>query len=117
MTARSADKPREDWYCRWDDDDNKDFNPLRHRLVCITDIGLTVRRAGRRLHVWSTSLLKGRPIAGCRISAYSSSNVRLGSAVSDSSGLCVIDCAGKLEPFAVVAESADSQRMHRLHLD
>ena len=107
VTARSADKDRKDWYNCWDDEGNEDFNPLRHRLVCITDIGLTVRRADRKLYVWVTSLLKGTPFEGCKIAVYSSSNVRQGTAVSDKNGLCVVDCSGTLEPFAVVAESAD----------
>jgi len=107
VTARSADMDRKDWYDRWDEDNNDKFNPLRHRLVCITDIGLAVRRADRRLYVWSTSLLKGLPLAGCKVSVFSSSNVRLGTAQSDKNGLCVVDCVGSLVPFAVVAESAD----------
>jgi hypothetical protein len=107
VTARSADKDRHDWYDRWDDDNNADFNPLRHRLVCITDIGVSVRRTGRKLHVWTTSLLKGVPAEGCRITVYSTSNVRLGSGVTGKDGLAVVDCAGELFPFAVVAESAD----------
>ena len=107
VTVRSADKAREDYWNSWDMSENDNYNPLRHRLVCITDIGLTVRQTDRKLHIWATSLLKGVPIAGCRICAYSPSNVRLGTATTDENGLCVVDCAGRLEPFAVVAESSD----------
>ena len=105
VVARSADTPRldRDWYLS----QGEVHNPNRYRLVCVTDIGLTIRRAGRDLQVWCTSLTTGAPVGNCALEAYGENNRRLATGRSDANGLCTLTCTDRAEPFAVVARTAD----------
>ena len=110
VAIRSADLPRDDsswwWY---DEQRGEKWNPNRYRLVCVTDVGLTVRREGRDLLVWATSLMSGEPVASCDIEVYGSNNRRLAMARTDDTGLCRLACGGTADPFAVIARTADGK--------
>ena len=103
VAVRSADRPRED--SEWVRDDRK--NPQRYRLVCLSDLGLSVRMNGTDSPgVWVTSLMKGTPVDGVRVSAYSSANIKVMEGETDENGWSRLVRVAKGEPFAVVAETA-----------
>lgn len=78
-TIRSGDHPRRDSVSWWDDDaKTAKANPNRYRVVCVSDLGLSVRASGEDdAGVWVASLTTGRPVAGARIEVYSSANVKV----------------------------------------
>ncbi|MBR0505380.1 MAG: LysM peptidoglycan-binding domain-containing protein, partial [Kiritimatiellae bacterium] len=107
----NGDKPREDY--RW----NNDYNPLRFRLVCLSDLGLSVRSSGEDgLGVWVTSLLKGTPAAGAQVEVYSTANTKVMEGVTDGRGWCRPARVDKGKPFAVVVRSASGDDMTFLAL-
>ena len=107
----NGDKPREDY--RWNDD----YNPLRFRLVCLSDLGLSVRTSGEDgLGVWVTSLLKGTPAAGAQVEVYSTANTKVMEGVTDARGWCRPARVDKGKPFAVVVRSASGDDMTFLAL-
>ena len=57
LSVRNGDKPE------------SDENSPEYRLVCMTDLGLSVRRDKNRLLVWVTSLTTGRPVPGVKARA------------------------------------------------
>ena len=75
----------------------------KYRLVCLTDIGLSVRETKGCVYVWATSLTKGKPIPGLLVSVYGANNVRVGEGLTDDDGWCACDVAEKTEAFAVIA--------------
>ena len=107
VAIRDATRERKDqrWY--WDDQRGEKWNPNRYRVVCVTDVGLTVRREQKNLFVWATSLMQGSPVTNCTISVYGSNNRCLGTGRTDPTGLCKIVCTDRAEPFAVIARTAD----------
>ncbi len=109
VAIRSADRQREEGHWYWEDRRGEKWNPNRYRLVCLTDIGLTVRREGRHLIVWATSLMKGCPVVDCTVEVFGANNRRLGVGRTDAKGLCDIVCTDRAEPFAVVAQAADGK--------
>ena len=99
LTAvRNGDRERYEY--RWR---NRNYNPNLYRLVCLSDLGLSVRQDKDGLGVWVTSLLTGRPVSAVRIELYSAANVLIASGDSDADGWCVPERCAKGEPFAVVA--------------
>ena len=107
VAVRSADKDREDERWWWSDPRGDKWNPNRYRLVCVTDIGLTVRREGGRVIVWATSLMTGAPATNCVIDVYGSNNRHIACGRTDATGLCDLRCSDRAEPFAVIARTAD----------
>lgn len=94
LRAAAEDAP--DWKAAW-------------RLVCVTDIGLSVRQAKGEVAVWATSLTRGTPFAGVRVLVYGANNIVLGEGRTGADGCCrLAPPAGGTEPFAVVAERADA---------
>ncbi len=91
--ADSKEKPRE-WEKAW-------------KLVCVTDIGLSVREAKGTVYVWATSLTGGAPIAGLRVLVYGSNNVVMGEGLTDAEGWCCCEMPDAGTPFAVVASKMD----------
>ena len=79
----------------------------RHRLVCVTDIGLSVRETPGSLYVWATSLTRGLPLRGVRVTVYGANNVPQGVGVTDVEGWCCCEVPESAEPFAVVATTAN----------
>ena len=112
LMVRRADVARRDSSSWWEDDEDRQlFNPARYRVVCVTDLGLSVRQTSEGLAVWVTSFTTGRPVAGAAIDVYSTANIRLGTAVTDENGWCRLAVAEGGEPFAVVATAADGGDM------
>ncbi len=76
-----------------------------YRLVCLSDLGLSVRRHKDGLGVWVTSLTSGKPQPGAQVAVYSSANILIAAGETDSSGWCVPAARKKGEPFAVVVRT------------
>ena len=111
VSILNDDKPQRDY--RWDDD----YNPRHFRLVCLSDLGLSVRSSGEDgLGVWVTSLLKGTPVAGAKVEVYSTANTKVMEGVTDAHGWCRAARVDKGKPFAVVVRSAKGDDMTFLAL-
>ena len=90
----------------------KVLNPKRYRLVCVSDLGLSVRRWGKDgLGVWVTSLTTGKPVADTEITVYSSARVRIMEGVTDANGWCELARVDKGEMFALVAVAPENADM------
>ncbi len=85
-----------------DDEDER-----RHRLVCVTDIGLSVRETPGNIYVWATSLTQGVPLKDVRVTVYGANNVPQGEGITDTEGWCCCEVPESATPFAVVAATAD----------
>lgn len=85
------------WYC-----EDRPCNVPTFRLVCVSDLGLSVRKSGDDLGVWVTSLTTGRPMPGAKIRVFSAANIEVMTGTSDANGWCVPTRVQKGEPFAVV---------------
>ena len=83
----------------------------RYRVVCVTDLGLTVRRTDAGLMAWVTSLSGGVPVAGVLVEAFSSANELVARGYTGEDGLVFLTCRGDAgadkAPFAVVASAPD----------
>ena len=104
VTVRNGDKPRDGY--SWNIA-RSTANVNRYRVVCLTDLGLSVRSCGGETGVWVTSFKTGRPVAGCRIEAFSTANIKVAEGVTDAGGWCVLSRVAKGEPFVVTASTAD----------
>ena len=82
-------------------------NPGRYRVVCVTDLGLSVRKTASGLVAWVTSLTKGLPVADVRVEVFSSANVLVAEGVTGTDGLARTEPVAPGEPFAVVASAPD----------
>ena len=114
VAIRNSDKPRMD-VSYWEKN-NKNANPNRYRLVCLTDLALSVRQSGDETGVWVTSFTTGRPAAGCRIDIFSTANIKVAEGVTDTNGWCVVSRIAKEVPFVVVATSPSGDDMSFLAL-
>ena len=108
VAIRNGDFPRRDW-TYWNSDEVR--NPNKYRLVCVSDLGLSVRTAGDSVGVWVTSLTTGRPVAGAWVEVYSTANIKVAEGRADGNGWCMTRRVAKGEPFAVVALSPDADDM------
>ncbi len=80
----------------------------KYRLVCVTDIGVSVRKDGEgNLLIWATSLTKGEPLADLNVTVYEANNTVIATGVSNSDGIFRVNKAHKREPFAVVVSRKD----------
>ena len=104
VTVRNGERPRDRY--SWNIE-RRTANVNRYRVVCLTDLGLSVRSSGGETGAWVTSFRTGRPVAGCRIEAFSSANIKVAEGVTDKDGWCVLSRVAKGEPFVVVAKTAD----------
>ena len=95
---------------------DEDGGQVAWKLVCVTDVGLSVREAGGTVYVWATSLTRGTPIAGLRVLVYGSNNVVMGEALTDDEGWCCCDMPENGRPFAVVASKMESEDVSFLAL-
>ena len=79
-----------------------------HRLVCITDLALTVREDETSVRLWVTSLATGRPLAGLDARLYASNRACLATGETDANGEIVFSRWDAREaPFAVVVSKKD----------
>ena len=92
--VRAEEKPSQ-WEGHW-------------RLVCVTDIGLSVRRIGNAVNVWATSLTTGQPMPGLKLSVFGANGIEQSAGMTDAEGWCCCECAKGELAFAVVAEKADA---------
>ncbi|MBP5284487.1 MAG: hypothetical protein ILO34_00040 [Kiritimatiellae bacterium] len=77
------------------------------RLVCMTDLGLSVRCDAKSVRVWVVSLTTGRPVEGAKLELYSSSRVPLAAGETGVNGEATLEIAdGRYEPFALIARDA-----------
>lgn len=102
VAVRNGDRPRDEY--GWS---NPKYNPNLYRLVCLSDLGLSVRRGKQGLGVWVVSLTTGRPVADACVEVYSAANILLAEGESDRQGWCEPERRTKGEPFAVVVRTAD----------
>lgn len=103
-----ADHPICDYVYSW----SVVLNPNRYRLVCVSDMGLSVRRWGKDgIGVWVTSLTTGKPVANAEITVYSSAQIKIMEGVSDANGWCEPKRIDKGEMFALVAVAPESVDM------
>lgn len=86
---------------------NEDEGRTAWKLVCVTDIGLSVREANGYVYVWATSLTGGQPIKGLRVLVYGVNNVVMGEELTDAEGWCCCKMPEAGKPFAVVASKMD----------
>ena len=97
---------------RWEQE-GEWYNPPEWRLVCVSDIGLSVRAddAAKGIGVWVTSLTRGTPVAGAFVEVYSKSNVKVMEGVADANGWCHPRRVEEGEPFAVIAYTDSCEDM------
>ena len=79
-------------------------------VVAITDLAVHAKRSRGGLVAWVTSISRGVPVAGAKISVLSENNQELAAGVSDASGLVTLafpDRHPDGKPWAIVAEMAD----------
>lgn len=89
---------------------------MKWRLVCVTDIGLSVRETKDCVYVWTTSLTTGQPMKDVCVRLCTPSNVLLSDGVTDADGWCALEKAadgweaveGGEQAFAVVATRRDT---------
>lgn len=76
------------------------------RLLVITDLGLSARRAADGVLVWVNSLREARPVGQSEVVLYAINNQILARAATDTNGLAFLPCQPDDEPFLVTAKSA-----------
>ena len=122
VSILNADRPVHK--CRWNDA----YNPVKYRVVCLSDLGLSVRGIDedRAFGVWVTSLSRGVPLGHVWIEVYSSANTLVFSGSTDERGWCRPKRVAEGAPFAVVAIAEndmtfmalrDSMRVDETHPD
>lgn len=77
------------------------------RLVCVTDIGLSVRQIGDAVYVWATSLTRGEPLAGLKVVLYGANAIVQAEGVTDAEGWCCLEHTKDANVFAVVVSKPD----------
>ena len=96
LSVRNGDKPE------------SDSNAPEYRLICMTDIGLSVRRDEYGIRVWVTSLTTGKPVPGAEATLYASSRVLMASAKTGRDGEATLTgWDTRYKPFALVVAKAD----------
>ncbi len=73
-----------------------------HKLVVLTDLGLSVIQHDREVLVWAASIRRGEPVVGVEVSLFSTKNQLLGTATTDELGLARIGGEADLPPLSVV---------------
>ena len=87
------------------------------RLVCVTDLGLSVRSDKEAVTVWVTALRTGKPAPEVRVELYGRNNLLWAQGVSDAQGLVRLSRkAEEGEPFLVLAQTRDGRDMAVLPL-
>ncbi|MBU4460725.1 MAG: hypothetical protein KJ579_09165, partial [Verrucomicrobia bacterium] len=88
-----------------------------HRLVVVTDFGLSVKRGRDGVLAWVTSLRDAAPVPGVEVTILGRNNAELGRGASDADGLVFVplhDVPAEAEPFLAVAEKAGDLSFLRL---
>ncbi len=83
-------------------------NMFDYRLVCVTDLALSLRKDSKSLRLWVTSLSAGRPLAGLDVRLYAASRACLATGETNEEGEFVFSSWDAREiPFAVVVSKKD----------
>jgi uncharacterized protein YfaS (alpha-2-macroglobulin family) len=80
------------------------------RLVVITDLGISAKRADSHVFVWVCSLKDAKPVGGVEVSAYSGNNQFIAKALTNADGVAAIPCNASdknTRPFLVTAQLAE----------
>ena len=87
------------------------------RLVCVTDLGLSVRADPEAVTVWVTTLRTGLPAPEVRVELYGRNNLLWAQGSSDAQGLVRLKRkADEGQPFLVLAQTRDGRDMAVLPL-
>ena len=81
-----------------------------NRLVVVTDLGISAKRAGSHVFVWVCSLKEAKPLGGVEVAAYSANNQFIAKAVTNADGVAAIPCNAadkNTSPFLVTAQLAE----------
>ena len=112
LAVHNADFPPCD--DRWDD---LRYNPRHYRVVCLSDLGLSVRQSCTDgLGVWVTSLTTGTPVADAWVEIYSTANVKVMEGRTDARGWCAPGRIARGAPFVAVVIAPDGDDMSFLAL-
>jgi uncharacterized protein YfaS (alpha-2-macroglobulin family) len=96
----------------WGYYDNNIPNRRCYRLVCVSDLGLSVRSWGKEeMGVWVTSISTGKPVPNTKITIYSSARIKIMEGVTDAKGWCVPKRVDKGDAFAVIASAPNDSDM------
>lgn len=87
--------------------EDEDIDASAFRVVCVSDLALTVRKTKSKYIVWVTSFTSGRPVKDVDVTLYSKANIPVAKGRTDVGGLCECVKISDDEPFAVVADRAD----------
>lgn len=83
-------------------------NEPKYRLICLTDMGLSVRRDDYGLRIWVTSLTTGRPLAGLEAAVYAANRLPLARGETNGGGEATLTgWDSREEPFALVVTRKD----------
>lgn len=80
------------------------------RLVVVTDLGISAKRADSHVFVWVCSLKDAKPLANVEVAAYSRNNQFIAKALTNVDGVAAIPCNAKEKsssPFLVTAQLAE----------
>lgn len=83
---------------------------LDSRLVVVTDLGLSAKRADSHVFVWVCSLKDAKPVGGVEVAAYSGNNQFIAKALTNADGVAAIPCNSadkNTRPFLVTAQLAE----------
>ena len=93
-----------------DADGKERTSDSRYKLVCLTDLGMSVRCDRGMVRTWITSFAKGRPVGGVKLSLFADNGIPLGSAETAANGEAEIALKDdRYAPFALIAEAADGE--------
>lgn len=96
LSVRNGDRPE------------GDANRPDYRLICLTDLGLSVRRDAEGVRVWVTSLTTGRPRAGLVARVYAANRLLLAQGKTDAGGeVTLTGWDAREAPFALVVSAPD----------
>lgn len=99
----------------YDPDQDETLGAVCRRIVALSDIGLTVRRIGKSVHVWVSRLSKAGPVSGATLELYAQNNKLLATARTDAAGLGEL-ALGNDNPSFVLAKT-DSGEYAYITLD
>lgn len=87
--------------------DGEVIDAAAFRVVCVSDLALTVRKTKSKYIVWVTSFTSGKPVKDVEVTLYSKANIPVAKGRTDVAGLCECVKISEDEPFAAVAVNAD----------
>ncbi len=80
---------------------------IRHKLLISTDLGITTKWSGEKLHVYVSSIRGSGPVSGARVALYSQQLQELDSGWTDSDGQVVFDNDEDAALYVAVEDGQD----------